>query len=84
MNEFSVESGLKEAELRQIVGLNKTAFLQLGLWATQSYLEICTVNEDELKITCKNVYSGRLIAKNPILIAGKQRKTGQVVFAWTA
>lgn len=84
LNEYSVESDLKDAELRQVVTLNKTTFLQLGLWATQSYLEMCTVNEDEMKITCKNVYSGRIMAKNPILIAGKQRKTGQVVFVWTA
>lgn len=69
--------------MRQIVGLNKTSFLQLGLWATQAYLEICTANDEDMKIICKNLYSARLLAKNPILVTGKQRKSGQVVFVWT-
>lgn len=75
---------MKDAEMRQVVGLDKTSFLQLGLWATQAYIELCTVDDEKMKIICKNVYSSQILARNPILLAGKQRKSGQVVFAWTA
>lgn len=70
--------------MRQVVAVNKTSFLQLGLWSTQAYLELCVANDKDLKIECQNIYSSGLSAQNPLFLVGKQRKSGQVVFVWAS
>jgi len=82
--EYEVTSGLKDAVMTQIVNLNKTAYLLLGITADNTAnLEMCVTDDSVKKITCSLIYNSTLFAKDPILLTGRQRSSGQVVFVWT-
>jgi hypothetical protein len=44
---------------------------------------MCVTNDTAQQIICKSIYSDRLNYSNPILLTGRQRSSGQIVFVWT-
>ena len=83
MTAYQVKTNLKDSLLTQIVNINETAYLLLGLTVDKVGLELCKTDDSTQTISCDNIYNASLFKRNPLLVTGHRRNTGQIVFVWT-
>lgn len=83
MAAYPVKTNLKDSLLTQIVNINETAYLLLGLTTDKSAVELCMTDDSAKTIECTNIYNASLFRPNPLIVTGHRRNTGQIVFVWT-
>lgn len=83
MAAYDVKTNLKDSLLTQIVNINDTAYLLLGLAVDKVAVELCRTNDSAKAIQCNNIYNSSLVKQNPLMVTGRRRNSGQIVFVWT-
>ena len=61
MAAYEVNTGLKDSLLTQIVNINETAYILLGLSTDKANAEMCITDDSTQKIQCTNIYSFRSV-----------------------
>lgn len=64
--------------------MDKNSFMLLGITSQNVYIELCNIDETASNINCVVKYQAKLFSTDTVSsLAGKQRKSGEIVFTWT-